>query len=212
MLRTAIVLRRACAHHARRRFLHEDAARGDFLGFSLAKTPAADPRFGMDMTRAPGYEVAADEEPPLVGNQKLADFAARHARLSSAQVDQADGYLWIGSVLYPAGAGSDVDISFSWEMAPEGEQPAFDRLDGDIVGEVELTDSERVIEGERMTEIVEEEGNDVSVLESKRRHNGGQARRIRKEREQNIARKALKRNPKRPLRKPENDIPEDDGY
>lgn len=194
MLRSMRVLRRAGAHSQLRRHLHEDS-RGDFLGFSSANVPGADPRYGMDMTRAPGYEVAADEDPPLVGNQKLADFAARHARLSSAQMGTADGYMWIGSVLYPNSiAHHDFDVEFSWEREiphEQGGDPDFEKAEL-----VEAKAAEK-----------EEEG-----LQASRRYTGGQARRIRKERERSAVKRASRRLRKKApaMRKPENDIPEGD--
>lgn len=181
MLRSVRALQRANLHTPLRRHLHEDS-RGDFLGFVSANVPGADPRFGMDMTRAPGYELAADEDPPLVGNQKLADFAARHARLSSAQMVQADGYMWVGSVLYPNSiAHHDFDVEFSWERdVPERK--------------------------------VEERAEDKEEIHASRRYTGGQARRIRKERERNAVKRATRRLRRKapPTRKPENDIPDGD--
>lgn len=192
MLRSARVLRRAGAYSQLRRHLHEDS-RGDFLGFASANIPGADPRYGMDMTRAPGYEVAADEDPPLVGNQKLADFAARHARLSSAQISHADGYLWIGSVLYPNSiAHHDFDVEFSWERDvpnEKGGDPDFEKPSAVETGVEEKKDE---------------------VVQASRRYTGGQARRIRKERERSAAKRASRRLRKKgpAIRKPENDIPD----
>lgn len=148
------------------------------------------------MTRAPGYEVAADEDPPLAGHQKLADFAARHARLSSAQVGQADGYMWIGSVLYPNSiAHHDFDVEFSWERELPNEQ------NGDPNFEKEV----------KQVEVKEEESKEEG-LQASRRYTGGQARRIRKERERNTTKRASRRLRKKapPMRKPENDIPDGD--
>lgn len=135
------------------------------------------------MTRAPGYELAADEDPPLVGNQKLADFAARHARLSSAQMVQADGYMWVGSVLYPNSiAHHDFDVEFSWE---------------------------RDVPERKVTPEVQDEKEEVLAS---RRYTGGQARRIRRDRERNAVKRASRRLRRRapPTRKPENDIPDGD--
>jgi len=181
MLRTSNLLRRACVHGRIRRGLHEDT-RADFLGISVPNTPGSDPRYGMDMTRAPGYEVAADEAAPLVGNEKLADFAVRHARLSTAQVGQADGYMWVGSVLYPTNLNADVDVSFSWEASPN--DPAAEEDFEDKAHDIETS---------------------TPVIEAKRRYTGGQARRIRKERDRSAARKATKRPPKKPMPKPYTD-------
>lgn len=196
MIRSTRVLRRAKLQDTIRRYLHEDS-RGDFLGFSSANAPGADPRFGMDMTRAPGYEVAADEEPPLVGNQKLADFAVRHARLSSAQVGQADGYMWIGSVLYPTNYGNDVDVEFSWER--------------------EVDDQGLKIDFEKPAVLAPEHAHEKQIaeddtLQAARRYTGGQARRVRKERERNAVRRAHRRLRRKgpPVRRPENDIPDDE--
>lgn len=177
-MRTSSLVRRAYAHRRIARAIHEDA-RAEFLGMSVTNAPGADPRYGMDMTRAPGYEVAADEELPLMGKQKLADFAARHGRLTTAQVSQADGHLWVGSVLYPTSFNVDFEISSTWENASEED---FDsRLDDDNKSE--------------------------PVVEAKRRYTGGQARRIRKEREKTALKKAVKRPAKRDTRKPKNDVP-----
>ncbi|KAI0564813.1 hypothetical protein FGB62_23g14 [Gracilaria domingensis] len=190
MFRSSGVIRRACARQAR--LLHEDSSRGDFLGFSISRAPASDARYGMDMTRAPGYEVAADEEPPRTGNQKLADFASRHGRLSASQVQKAKGYLWVGTVLYPAEQGSDVDVTFTWEIVQEPEE--FEHSDH-VNNIIEVIDNPE----------------ESPVMEAKRRYSGGQARRIRKERARNAAKKAVRRANKRPIRKPENDVPDDEG-
>lgn len=194
MLRSTRLLRRAGLRGATRRYLHEDS-RGDLFGFASGNTPGADPRFGMDMTRAPGYEVAADEEPPLVGNQKLADFAARHARLSSAQVGQANGYMWIGSVLYPANYGHDGDVEFSWEREVDDPQGKADFGKAEV-----LAPSKAEVK----------DGKDDGIVEASRRYTGGQARRLRKERERQAVRKATRRLRRKslPTRKPENDIPD----
>lgn len=149
----------------------------------------------MDMTRAPGYEVAADDESPLVGDKKIADFAARHARLSLTEVEHAPGYLWVGSVLYPFGPNPDVDILFSWE----NEVPKLDSEFG--AANEEETDADEYVD--------QSDDEDLPALEAKRRYTGGQARRIRKERERNADRKPASRPSRRPIRKPENDIPEE---
>lgn len=152
------------------------------------------------MTRAPGYEVAA-EEPSLVGNQKLVDFAARHARLSSSQIGQAQGYMWVGSVLYPTNLHPDYDMEAPWDSILDDE-PQADNLGGE-----KAADSADVSRADaKETKTGEEEG-----LKANRRYTGGQARRIRKERERSAQKKALRRLRKRPspVRKPENDIPED---
>lgn len=189
MFRGSGVLRRVCARQTR--LLHEDSSRGDFLGFSISRAPASDARYGMDMTRAPGYEIAADEEPPQSTNQKLADFASRHGRLSTSQVQKATGYLWVGTVLYPTEQGSDVDVTFTWEIVNDHE---------DFGGNDHLNSIIEVVENLE----------DNPLIEAKRRYTGGQARRIRKERTRNATKKSARRATKRPTRKPENDIPEDE--
>lgn len=202
MFRTTRVFRRACAQANFRRALHEDSSRGDYLGFSAASPP--DPRFGMDMTRAPGYEIAA-EEPPLVGNQKLVDFATRHARLSLSQIGQAEGYMWVGSVLYPTNMHPDYDIEAPWERGMEDDTVVID-LDKAVESEDKSPEKQVVEPVEKHGGKKGEEG-----MRADRRYTGGQARRIRKERERNAQRKAMRRLRKRtfPVRKPENDIPDD---
>lgn len=210
--RTIAHLRRASSLHARR-LLHEDSSsRGrSFVGFSLSNTHTVDPRFGMDMTHAPGYELAAEDNPPSVGNQKLIDFAVRHARLSSAEVDNAKGYLWIGHVLYPSGVAPDGELACSWEMSDDIESQV-DCIEEEFEPDPN-SNPEPIVQAKtsRASEGAKEE-NEKPIVEAKRRYSGGQARRIRKEREQNAIRRArAKRNHKRrPIRKPQNDIPEEE--
>ena len=195
MLRNSLLRRHLI--RSSRRYLHEDS-RTDILGFSVSKPLSSDPRFGMDMTHAPGYQVLAEEDPPLEPHHRLADFAIRHARLTSAQVENAGGYLWVGSVLYPNEVSADDYVTFTWEVTQ-------DRNDFDS----ELSTAE---EGDDRNERLEKDvhGDKAvdTVIEAKRRYTGGQARRIRKERDASIARK-INNKPKnrRPIRKPHNDIP-----
>lgn len=187
MFRNVSLVRRTFARQAHRRCLHEDS-REEYLRFSLAKLPGADPRFGMDMTRAPGYELEPELDTPPAGKKKLADFAARHARLSPAQLDYADGYIWIGSVLYPSGISVDADVTFSWEIVRD-----------------DIKDIEQDVE--RVSDTSENDDNEPAVIEAKRRYTGGQARRIRKERAKGGRKRATRKPNLRPIRKPENDVP-----
>lgn len=215
MLRTsqgAALFRRAYAHQARPlcRMLHGDSSSRsrDFVGFSVSNSSAFDSQFGMDMTRAPGYELAVEDDPPLVGNKKLVDFAVRHARLSSAQVGNADGYIWVGNVLYPSGIPPASDFAFPWELSHDDEAD-FECVDVDVDVDVDPL-PESPVSKKSSPDIVDEKDR-RPVLETRRRYTGGQARRIRKERERSAAKKANRpRNPSRPIRKPENDIPPDD--
>lgn len=211
MFRTTRALRRTWVPGTIRRRLHEDS-RNDKLGFSSPIPP--DPRFGMDMTRAPGYEILA-EDPSPVGNQKLVEFAITHARLSSAQIEHAHGYMWVGSVLYPTNIHPDRDIDAPWdgieldvetkESAGEREKEAENHIT-DVLAEEEI----KAMEAEDTVEVEETEEK-PDVLRADRRYNNGQARRIRKERERSAVRKAQRRLRRKPpaVRKPCNDIPED---
>lgn len=134
-----------------RRCLHEDSLqRGGKL-------------VGIDMSHAPGYEVAADDDPPPASHtQKLADFAARHAQLSSAQVGDGVGYLWMGNVLYPSGLAPDGEAAFSWELADEEEEEE-DEEDGKreresdievvIAASAPQVDTEMKVEEEKETQL-----------------------------------------------------------
>lgn len=172
MLRAATNLARAGS----RRSLHSGS---DFLGLSVPASLGC--RHGMDMSRAPGYEVAADDEPPLIGNRRLADFAARHSRLSAGQMAHADGYLWVGHVIYPT--GPETEPAVSWEIS-------YVEPDAEV---------------EELAKALEEAIK--PAVEAKRRYSGGQARRLREQREDSAARKGAKRAKKRPQRKVKNDIP-----
>lgn len=196
MLRSTTAIHRATLRHVRpsQRFLHEDSTRGpDFLAFSLSRSaPRSNSGFGMDMTRAPGYEVAADEEPPLVGNQKLADFAARHARLSTSQIAHARGYMWVGSVLYPSGYSTDSDLAFTWET--------IDNDDSTIAQSTSVSKEETVANLDDEIEVVNVTDDnqvraDTPVAQTKRRYTSGQARRIRREREK-VGNRKSRRNAK----------------
>lgn len=215
MIRTSrgvALFRRAYALQARPicRMLHEDSSSRsrDFVGFSVSNSSTFDSQFGMDMTRAPGYELAAEDDPPLVGNKKLVDFAVRHARLSSAQVCNADGYIWVGNVLYPSGIPPASDFAFPWELSYD-EEPDIDSVDVDDDVDVDPL-LEAPVSKKQASDIVDEKDRQP-VLETRRRYTGGQARRIRKERDRSVARKAIRsRTPRRPIRKPKNDVPPDD--
>lgn len=173
----------------------------------MSSAHKADPRFGMDMTHAPGYKVAADEAVPPEGVQKLADFAVRHARLTTEQVDQAYGYIWVGNVLYPTGVPSH-DLSLSWFVSHED--------DSDFSGLSEPDSSvQQNVAHSADHELDLSPGSDaknpaVPTAHAKRRYTGGQVRRIRKERERIVAKKANRRTKRRPIRKPINDVPSDD--
>lgn len=180
-----VVLRRALAvayHRQRlphRRYLHEDSSRGsDFLNLTITTPHLADPRFGMDLTRAPGYEVAADDDPPLVPRQKVVDFAVRHARLSSTQVDHADGYIWVGHVLYPSGVAPDPDIAFSWEIVRD-DLIEMDEDDPDASPPVDHDD-----------DVSDSHSQSEPPVEAKKHIPTAQARRIRRERLRTATRKA----------------------
>lgn len=153
----------------------------------------------MDMTHAPGYQVLAEEDPPLEPRHKMADFAVRHARLTTAQVENANGYLWVGSVLYPNGMAADDFVTFTWEINHDNT---------DFEPEVAIREERE--EREERAEVEVDETVDVAAIEAKRRYTGGEARRIRKERERNAVKSAIKPKNNRPVRKPENDIPPDE--
>lgn len=162
----------------------------------------------MDMTHAPGYEVAEEEDPPLVGNQKVVDFAVRHARLSSAEVDNGKGYIWVGHVLYPSGHAPDGEFSYSWESDDVMES---DLQCAEVAPEPQV-DPEPVTDMDDppgQSKVMEEEISQPAV-EAKRRYTGGQARRIRKERERNAVKRSVRPSNRRPIRKPQNDIPKDE--
>lgn len=208
MIRTcrgASLIRRAYNHQTRR-LLHEDSSTrsGEFLGFSVSNSSVVDPQFGMDMTRAPGYEVAAEDDAPLVGDRKLVDFAVRHARLSSAQVSNAGGYIWVGNVLYPSGMPPAADFAFPWELRHD-EESDFDSAD---------VEADPLVEAAPVKEAPQEvpdEKERTPLVEAKRRYSGGQARRIRKQRDRDNAKRAARTSKtKRPVRKPKNDVSLDD--
>lgn len=206
--RTATLFRKASTRHGHR-FLHEDSSSrgGNFVGFSLSNPHTIDSRFGMDMTHAPGYEVAAEDDPPLVGNQRMVDFAIRHARLSSAEVDNGEGYIWVGNVLYPSGL-PDGDFSYSWE-ADDDIESDLECIQVTPAPQAEPDTVTKIDEPLEQPKVVEEETT-KSTVEAKRRYTGGQARRIRKERERNATKRTVRSSNRRPIRKPHNDIPKDE--
>lgn len=247
----------------RRRHLHEDSSSsssrgGNYVSFSVSNSHSVDPRFGMDMTHAPGYQLAAEDEPPLKGDQKVVEFAVRHSRLSAMDICQGagDGYLWIGNVLYPSGMAPENEVNYLRELYNDEEDEDgvmlfnSDDLEDDNDDDDDDNDSG---ENNSPNDDQNDDQNDDTAIESssssscinktqqyeqlqqqlqllhqvqrqreqqqqqqqqvkyqyfaKRRYTGGQAKRIRKEREQNAINRAKKVPPPRPIRKPHNDIP-----
>lgn len=263
MFRSAVAtaLLRRPRHQPRRRF-HEDSSGARFAAFSVTQPPSADPRFGMDLTSAPGYEVAAEDDAPLVGDAKLADFASRHAGLPAESLFAAPGYIWLGNILYPSDGASHDDLLFSWEAsaatadqhpdddvlpdppaderdaarhaapADDGEDPALG--DGAARADAAKTATQAGADAAAtaaevsdvaasktaatakatptLTAMAPPKGGAEGGAHAKRRYTGGQARRIRKEREKMRERAArkLRERPQRPMRKPHNDVPDEE--
>lgn len=203
--RSVGLLRRASAQQGRR-FLHGDSpsrGRRNFLDLTMSAGLKADPRFGMDMTHAPGYKVAADEALPPEGVQKVADFAVRHARLTTDQVDQAHGYIWVGNVLYPTGVAPH-DVTLSWFVShdDESEYATLSEPDSSVQRDASGADNDS------LSGSLDSKDSTPQTVQAKRRYTGGQVRRIRKERERFIAKRANRLTKGRPIRKPKNDIPD----
>lgn len=211
----ALLLRRAWAQSGRRCLHGDPPSRGKPHFLDL--TPCihrGDVRVGMDMTHAPGYQVAADDGPSPGAHEKLAEFAVRQGRLTSDQVLQAHGYIWIGNVLYPSGSPSH-EFSFSWVVShdvdgdEDGETDAVHFTEPDNVSGQEHSPTDHDIDAPTAPNCVERRTSSPAV-QAKRRYTGGQARRIRKERERIVAKRAARVSKRRPIRKPHNDVPSDD--
>lgn len=209
MSRGVELLRRASVQQGRR-FLHGDSpsrGRRHFLDLTMSSAHKADPRFGMDMTHAPGYKVAADDAVPPEGAQKLADFAVRHARLTTDQVDQARGYIWVGNVLYPTGMAPQ-DFALSWFVSHEDDTDFSNLSEPDSSVQQDVTHSaDHELD---LSSPLDAKGMVTPTVHAKRRYTGGQVRRIRKERERIVARRTNRLTKRRPFRKPKNDIPSDE--
>lgn len=245
----------------RRRHLHEDSSSsstrgGNYVSFSVSNSHSVDPRFGMDMTHAPGYQLAAEDEPPLKGDQKVVEFAVRHSRLSAMDICQGagDGYLWIGNVLYPSGMAPENELNYLRELYHDEEDEDEVMLfnsddleddnddDDDDNGDNDSGENNSPNEDQNDDTAIKSSASSASCINktlqyeqlqqqlqlfhqvqqqqreqqqqqvkhqyfAKRRYTGGQAKRIRKEREQNAINRARKVPPPRPIRKPHNDIP-----
>lgn len=53
----------------------------------------------MDLTKAYGYSLRAEPDPPLSMERVLGRFAAHHAKLAPAECRLAEGFLWVGPLL-----------------------------------------------------------------------------------------------------------------
>lgn len=167
-----------------RRALHSSSS--DAFSVPSAAWPAG--VRGMDMSRAPGYQVAADEAPAPCANSRLAEFAQRHGRLERDQIANANGYLWVGPVIYPGGKCAQYTIT--WDVE-----------DTDAIAAA-------VTAATNATETPASTPHRPAVY-AKRRYTGGQARRIRQQRQDSLLRRARRKSSSKPTRKPKNDIPDD---
>lgn len=86
---------------------------------------------GIDMSKAPGYELNEPVAPSPTVDAKMLAFAVQHGRLQASTFSHAPGYLWVGTVLTPAPrvyyitatpASSDVEM--------QGEDPALSNAPG----------------------------------------------------------------------------------
>lgn len=115
----------------------------------------------MDMTHAPGYRIAADTAPIPSVNARMAAFAIRHGNVPADSVATAPGYLWVGSVIYPS---SGCISSSAWIETHDSDNRD---IDSDTV----------IVSPRRPT------NRRPSGSYTKRRYTGGQARRIRQQRQ-----------------------------
>lgn len=111
--------------------------------------------------------------------------------------------MWVGSVLYPTNLHPDYDMEAPWDNVSD-EEIEWNNLGGD--NKVDRVDLSRA-------DVVEKKPDEEEGMKADRRYTGGQARRIRKERERRAQKRVLRRLRRKPgaVRKPENDIPDDAG-
>jgi hypothetical protein len=185
---------------------------------------------GMDMTRAHGYRLSAEVAPPPSHDRLLANFAARHARLSPAQIYHADGFLWLGPVI-PAEASQMAEEPFenmrSWDS--EDAREALSQFMSDVM-EDEADEAEArhesldalKVDGQGEKRQIRASGKALRrrrtmggfrsswrAMYAKRRYSGGQARRERARRENSETRRQSRTRLRKtrntpPLRKPAN--------
>lgn len=143
----------ACA-----RAVHGVAGR-DVLEFSgrrsdraFCELPSVSGPTTMDLTRAHGYRVAAEPDPPPTLERRLGNFAAHHARLGAAEGKQADGFLWVGPVMLAEAPLHHLDDGFSCD----DDSYAWDSH-VDFAGEEGKADEGNMQNGERDVCAVEEE-------------------------------------------------------
>jgi hypothetical protein len=209
-----------------RRCLHHDASGAGFFDMPLQGRIG----IGMDMTRAHGYRISAEVAPPPSHDRLLANFAARHARLSPAQIYHADGFLWLGPVI-PAEATQTAEGPYesmrSWDS--EDAREALSQFMSDVM-EDEAEEAQARQESSDALEVDEQGGKRQNrpsgkalrrrrtmggfwssrrAMYAKRRYSGGQARRERARRENSEVRRQSRTQVRKsrntpPLRKPAN--------
>lgn len=149
----------------------------------------------MDMTHAPGYRIAADSAPVPSVNARMAAFAIRHGGVPADSVAAAPGYLWVGSVIYPA-----ANTSTSWSEAENSHEvhevhEAYESHESHESHEAHeahhANDDNTVVVSPRRYPTINSNSNSnsnsgirrPSGAYTKRRYTGGQARRIRQQRQ-----------------------------
>jgi hypothetical protein len=163
---------------------------------------------GMDMTRAHGYRISAEVAAPPTHDRLLANFAARHAHLTPAQVYRAEGFLWIGPVI-PAVSSQATSGPYEslrvWDSDDTHERESDFTSYGMDEAELHLetlsedrdTCSEDRLRGlSRISRRRRASGGRYNssrrAMHTKRRYSGGQARRERVRREHSSIRRQLR--------------------